>query len=308
MKLKIAKKALLEGLQNVQNVVGLRSTIPILSNVMFTAQKGKLLLCTTDLEVSVRCGVEATIVKPGATTLPARRLASIVRELPESSIDIEVDDKNVALFTCESSYFKIVGMDEEEFPPMSKPEGQFTYRLETKALKEMLSLTGYAASADETRHVLNGALLCFKGNTLSVVATDGRRLAMASREIDVPKGAEAEVILPTKAIAELMHTLPEEGEVSMQTDGGKITFEFGDIFIATKVIEGTFPNFKQVIPASCEESIAIERETLLTSLRRVSLLTTDKSNVTKLTFQKNKLEVSTVTPDVGEARESMAIK
>jgi len=308
MKFKITKSVLLEGLQRVQSVVGMRTTLPILSNVLVSAEKNRLSLSTTDLEVSVRCQVDATIQKAGGTTLPVRRLASIVRELPDKPIEIDVDEKDVASLKCESSFFKIIGMSEDEFPPMSKPEGQYTYNLEQSTFKEMLAKTAYAASTDETRHVLNGALLNFKGNKLTVVATDGRRLALVEQEVEVPKEAEADVILPNKALTELVHTLGDEGVLKLQTDGNKITFEFDDIYVASKVIEGTYPNFRQVIPAESEERVTVERETLLTALKRVSLVTTDKTNASKLTFGKNRIVVSTTTPDVGEARETVPIK
>jgi DNA polymerase-3 subunit beta len=308
MKIKVTKVALMEGLQRVQNVVALRSTLPILSNVLLTAQKGKLYLATTDLEVSVRCGVEATIGKPGSTTLPARRLLGIAREMPDKPIEIEVDEKNVATVNCEASYFKIIGMSEDEFPPMAKPEGKFTYHLKQGTFKEMLLKTAYAASTDETRHVLNGVLLSFKGGQLTVVATDGRRLALVSRDVEVPKEAEAEVILPTKAVSELLHTLGDEEEVRLQTDGNKIAMEFDDVVMTSKVIEGTYPNFKQVIPTSSDERITLERETLLTAMRRVSLVASEKTNATRFTFAKGKLVVVSSTPDVGEARETVPIK
>lgn len=308
MKIKIEKSALLEGLQIVQNVVSLRSTLPILSNVLCTCSKSDMTLTTTDLDVSVQCSVKADISKAGGTTLPARRLSSIVRELPDGQIEIDVDEKDVASVTCGSSFFKIIGISEDEFPPVSKAEGAYTYHLDQGAFKEMLRKTSYAASSDETRYVLNGVLLSFKGNKMTVVATDGRRLALVEQEIEFPKEAEADLIVPTKAVNELLHTLGDDGELKIHAKENQVVFEFKDIVLSSKLIEGTYPNYKQVIPAECEERVTIERETLLTSLKRVSLLTTDKSNATKLTFAKNKLVVLTTTPDVGEARETIPIK
>lgn len=308
MKLKIAKASLLEALQRVQNVVGTRSTLPILANVLITADKGNITLTTTDLEVSVRAMAKADVQKTGATTLPARRLSSIVRELPDKTIQLEVDEKDAATLKCDSSYFKILGITEEDFPPMSMPDSRYSYHMEEATLKEMLSKTAYAASSDETRHVLNGELLSFKGGKLTIVATDGRRLALVEHEVEFPADAETDVILPTKAINELVHTLGVEGEVKILVDETKATFEFGDVFIASKLIEGTYPNFRQVIPNQCEERVAVERESLLTALKRVSLVTTDKGNAAQLVFGKNKIVISTTTVDVGEARETIPVK
>ena len=308
MKFKVAKAALMNGLQIVQNVVGVRSTLPILSNVLLVADKSDLALATTDLDVTIRCRVEAEVQKPGATTLPARRFASIVRELPEAAIEVETDEKDVATLECNSSFFRIHGLSEDEFPPIPKPEGKCSYHIDQGVFREMLKKTSYAASGDETRHVLNGVLLSFKGGKLTMVATDGRRLALIEHEIEFPKESEIDVILPTKSVTELMHVLGDEGELKIHRKDSQIMFEFGTIFVASKLIEGTYPNYRQVIPSQCEERITVERETLHTALRRVSLVTSDRSNAMKMVFSKNKLVITMTTPDVGEARETIPIK
>ena len=308
MKLEIPKAVLLEGLQKVQNVVSLRSTLPILSNVRFVAEKKTLTLTTTDLEVTMQCTIEATVHKPGGTTLPARRLASIVRELPDGVVELEVDDKDAATVTCGSSFFKILGLSEDEFPPTPKSEGKFSYTIEQRAFREMLRKTNYAASTDETRYVLNGVLLSFKSGKLTMVATDGRRLALVEQEVDFPAEAQKDYILPSKPVAELMHILKDEGTLKIHASESQLLFEVDSTMLATKLIDGTYPNYRQVIPSQSEERVMIERESLLTALRRVSLVTTDKSNATKLTFAKNKLTITMSTPDIGEARESIPVK
>ena len=308
MKFKITKAALLAGLQRVQNIVGMRSTLPILANTLLNADEKKLWFTTTDLDVTIRCSVEAEIQKGGSTTMPVKRLSGIARELPDKTIEIEISDKDEATLKCESSFFKIIGMKSDEFPPMPKMDSKYAYHLDQGVFKEMLKKTSYAASTDETRYVLNGVLLNFKGSKLAMVATDGRRLALVEQEVEFPKEAELSIIVPTKTVNELLHTLGDEGELKVRTAATQIVFEFGDTVITSKLIVGTYPNFRQVIPAKCDERITVERETLLTALRRVALLTTDKSNATKLTFGKNKIVIATVTPDVGEARETVPVK
>jgi DNA polymerase III subunit beta len=308
MKFNVDKSTLTGALQVVQNVVNIRSTLPILSNVLLTVEKDKLWLTTTDLDMTVRCSVNADVVKTGATTLPARRLASIVRELPDSAIEVEVDDKAVATLKCASSYFKIIGLSEEEFPPLAKPETPYAYTLEQNALREMIRKTAYAASTDETRYVLNGVLMSFKGGKITLVATDGRRLALVEQELEFPKEAERDMILPSKLIPELMHTLGDEGAVRICATENQVVFEYGNVMVSSKLVEGVYPNYRQVIPSQCEERVTVEREGLLNALRRVSLLTTEKSSATKMTFSKNKVTVSISSPDVGEARETLPIK
>ena len=308
MKLKVTKADILDSLQLVQNVVSARTTLPILANVCLNAEKSGITITGTDLEVSVRCGLEAKASKTGSTTLPARRLLSIMREMPEDTIEMEVDDKDVATVKCGSSFFKIIGLSEEEFPPMPKFAGKYHYTMEQATLRDMLKRTSYAASMDETRYVLNGVLFSFKSKKLTMVATDGRRLALAENEMDFPKEAEMEIIVPTKAVSQLLHSLGDEGTVKIHAQEKQIAFEFGNILIVSKVIDGTYPNFRQVIPSQCEERVTIEREWFLTALKRVSLVTTDRSSSVKLAFAKNKLEISTNTPDVGEARETVTLK
>jgi len=308
MKFTVAKSTLLEGLHAVQNVVGIRSTLPILSNVLVTAEKKTLILTTTDLDVTVHCTIDADVTRTGATTLPVRRLASIVRELPESTLEIEVDDKDNASLSCDASQFRIIGLSQDEYPPTPKPEGQFAYSMEQSVFKEMLKMTHYAASTDETRFVLNGVLLSFKEGKLTMVATDGRRLALVEHEVEFPSESEVDMILPTKAVNELQHTLGDEGELKIFYKENQVVFEFGDVSVSSKLIDGSYPNYRQVIPSQCEERIAVEREGLMMALRRVSLMITDKSNAMKLTFDNNQLTIEINTPDVGEARETLPVK
>ncbi len=308
MKLTVKKENMLTALQKVNGVVGTRTTLPILSNALIQAEKGKLWFTGTDLEVTVRCGIEADVSKTGSTTLHARRLFSIIRELPAEDIVIEVSEKDVAAITCGPAFFKVVGLAGEEFPPLPKFDASYTYSIDQGVFKEMLQKTSYAASTDETRYILNGSLLSFKGDKLTVVATDGRRLALVETEVEFPKEAEIDLIVPTKAVNELLHSLGESGPLKIQTTKNQVAFEFGDVLLISKLIEGTYPNFRQVIPSQTEERVAVERESLLTSLRRVALLTSDRSSSVKLTFGNNQLEISAVTPDVGEARESVPIK
>jgi DNA polymerase-3 subunit beta len=308
MKLKVAKEQILKGLQITQGVIGTRSTLPILSNVLLETDGDRLWLTSTDLEVSVRCSIPAEIETAGTTTLPAKKLFSIIRELPASELSMEVDDKNSASLTCGSSFFKILGLPREDFPPLPKLDEGFAYTLDQAVLKDMLSKTAYAASSDETRQFLNGVLLSFKNDKLTAVATDGRRLALIEHEMEFPKDSEADVIVPSKAVNELLHSLANEGTIKVRAVKNQVTFEFGEQVLFSKLIEGNYPNFRQVIPSQAEHRIQIERETLLAAVRRVALLTSDRSNSVKLTFAKNKVEVSAQTQDIGEAHESIPVK
>jgi DNA polymerase-3 subunit beta len=307
MKFSVSKEKLLAGLQTVQNVVSNRTTLPILSNVLVQAGGGALRFTTTDLDVGISGAVEASVDKEGATTLPARRLAGIVRELPAAEVVVEVDSKNVASIRCGQSYFKILGLPEEEFPPLPKFEGAKEFTLSQKALGDALKRTSYAISTDETRYVLNGILFSFKDNKLTMVATDGRRLALVDLEVEFARSQETEIIVPTKCVTELARLVGQDGDLKMSVGENQVAFEVNGTLLVSKLIEGNYPNYRQVIPGEAKERIALERELFLNAVHRVALLASDKSNSVKLIFTKGNLEITANTPDVGEARESLAV-
>jgi DNA polymerase-3 subunit beta len=307
MKFSVSKDKLLEGLSTVQNVVSTRTTLPILSNVLLQASDGEVRLTTTDLDVGVRGSIEAQVERTGATTLPARRLFAIVRELPAAEIYFDVDAKNLASIRSGSSYFKILGLPEEEFPPLARFDDAKEFTINQKDLKDGLKKTSYAISTDETRYVLNGILFSFKENKLTLVATDGRRLALVDLELEFPRSQELDIIIPTKAVAELQRLVRDEGEVKLSIGENQIAFELNRTLLVSKLIEGNYPNYRQVIPAEAKERITLERETFLTAVRRVSLLASEKSNSVKLIFSKSNIDIVATTPDVGEAKESLAV-
>src|SRR5678809_1019794 len=307
MKFSATKEKILEGLQQVQNVVSTRTTLPILSNVLLQAKEGTVNLTTTDLDVGVRGGFEANVDKAGATTLPARRLFTIIRELPSSEISVEIDGKNAASIRSGQSFFKILGLPEEEFPPLPKFDSAKVDTIRQKDLRDGLRKTSYAISTDETRYVLNGVLFSFKDNKLTLVATDGRRLAMLDIDLEFPRSHEADIIVPTKAVTVLQRLLTDDGDVRVSVGGSQIAFDLNNSLLVSKLIEGNYPNYRQVIPGEMKERVTLERETFLNSLRRVSLLASDKSNSIKLNFSKNNIDITANTPEVGEAKESLPV-
>jgi DNA polymerase-3 subunit beta len=307
MKCVIGKETLLNGLQIVQNVVSTRTTLPILSNALVKAANGKLVIATTDLDTGIRVTIEGEVEKSGATTLPARRLFSIIRELPAAELTLEVDAKHSATIKSGQSFFRILGLPEEDFPSFPKSDGAKLFKIQQGALKDMLKRTAYAISADESRYVLNGVLLSFKENKLTMVATDGRRLALVEHEMEFPKSSEADVVLPTKAVQELQRILGNDEPLQIFLAENQISFDLGKTYLTSKLIEGNYPNYKQVVPAEAKERIILERELFLNAVRRVALLSSEKSNSVKLTFSKNNLDITANTPEVGEAKESIAV-
>jgi len=307
MKLAVTKEALLEGLQRIQNVVSSRATLPVLSNALLEATESGLRLTTTDLEVAVRCTVEAKVERVGATTLPARRLAAIVRELPNSEIIIEVDAKNAATIRCGASFFKIFGLAQEEFPAFPTFQDARTITLKQSELRDGLRKTSYAISSDETRYVLNGILFSLAENKLTLVATDGRRLALFDSDVEFPASQERDFILPTKAVTEIQRLLSDTGDVVIASTENLVSFELNGAQLSSKLVEGNYPNYRQVVPGEAKERVTLEREAFLNCVRRVSILSSEKTSSVRLTFTRNNLDITANTPEIGEAKESMAI-
>lgn len=308
MKFRISKEALLEGLQKVQHVVSSRTTLPILSNVLIVAKGDRLKFTTTDLDVGITGSVMANVDKEGATTLPAKKIVNIVRELPASEVEVSVDSKNIATIVSGSATFKVNGLSEAEFPPFPDFDGAKEFKIQQSDLRDGLKKTSYAISSDETRYVLNGIYTSFRDGKMTLVATDGRRLAMAESDLEFPASHETDVIIPTKAVQELQRLLGTEGELSLRLSDNQVSISVGDTLLVSKLIEGNYPNYRQVIPSDANERVELPREALLDTVRRVSLLASDKSSSVKLVFADNKVEISANSPDVGEAREEMLVK
>jgi len=312
MKFTIAKEQILAGLQAVQNIVGNRTTLPILSNVLMHAEGNRLDLTATDLDVTIACGVEAKVSAPGSSTLPVKRLFGICRELNGQEIEFEVGERNVCTLSAGPSFYRINGLAAEEFPPQPKFTEQRKVDLSQEKFRSMLRKTSFAISMDETRYVLNGIFFVLKDHKFMMVATDGRRLALVDEEVDILEASQGEFIVPTKAINELNRLLQTNGEVEIRFTENQAAFQLKEekgysVLVVSKLVDGNYPNYRQVIPAESKERIGLAREELLHALRRAELMTSEKSNSVKLSFTKNNLAITANTPEIGEARESLAI-
>jgi DNA polymerase-3 subunit beta len=312
MNLTISKEQIINGLQAVQNVVSTRTTLPILSNVLLRAENGRLEFTATDLDVTIAGAVEAKVNQPGASTVPVKKLFGIVRELTNLDIDLEVDEKNVCSIHSGASDYKIHGLSADEFPPMPVFKEEKKVVLPQETVKSMMKKTSFATSTDESRYVLNGIFISLKDHKMTMVATDGRRLALVDEDVDVSEQSQGEFIVPTKAVNELNRLLQDKGEVEIRFAENQASFTLKDekgssILIVTKLIEGNYPNYRQVIPSETKERVALVREEFLHALRRAEIMTSEKSNSVKMSFGKNRLEITANSPEVGEAKESLAI-
>jgi len=266
----------------------------------------------TDLDVTISCSVEAKVKKTGASTVPVKRLFGIVRELSGAELELEVDEKNVCSIRSGPSFYKINGLSADEFPPMPTFKEEKKVVLPQETIKGMMKKSSFAISTDESRYVLNGIFISLKDHKMTMVATDGRRLALVDEEADISETDQGDFIIPAKTVNELNRLLADKGQLELRVAENQASFTLKDeqdssILIITKLIEGNYPNYRQVIPAETKERISLVREEFLHALRRAEIMTSEKSNSVKLSFGKNKLEITANSPEVGEAKESLAI-
>ena len=322
MKFKINRDHFSNGLQQVLNIVSTRTTIPILSNVLIKAEKDVIFLTTTNLDLGIQCGIRAEVEESGTLTLPVRRLARIIRELPKLDVWVETDAEHQAHIQSGGSRFRIMGMSTEEFPPLSDFKDQHNFKLSQDKLRRMLHSVAYAQSSDERRHMLNGVFFDFDDGKWTLAATDGRRLALIKEGIDNSKeNGSGNLILPAKTVLELERLLGKGDKVDVVFNERQVAFTLnvaddqdskggvkGGIYLVSKVVEGKYPDYQQVIPKQTEFRIKVERELLLECVSRVALVTSEKDNSITFTIKKDSLEISALSTEYGEAHESIAIQ
>ncbi len=308
MKFKIIRSTFLEGLKSVQNIVASKASLAVLQNVLLEAKGRELTLTTTDLDISIRTTIACEVSEQGVSTLPVKLLFNLIDKAAEGTIEIEIDAHEHASIQAGSAKFKLVGLPESEFPRLPKDDEDYRYTLPQQVLREMFRKTSYAASKDDTRRTLKGVLMSFKDNKLTMVATDGRRLALVSNEIEFPASSAKDIILPFKAVQELQRSLAGEEDVTITVQKSQICFNLGALMLYSKLMDDVYPNYTQVIPKECAEKILVDRQLLLAALDRASVMTVDESHSTKLIFTAGKLTVSSAVSDIGEAKDEVPIK
>lgn len=320
MRLTIPQPQLLKHLQIVERAVNDRSTLPILANVLIETTDNELTLTATDLDVGIQCRFPLTPpVERGAVALPARRLTSIVRELSVEGVVLEAKKNATATLSCGSSSFRIPGLPAEDFPVLPPPEPAEAVVLPQGVLKMLLSSTAHAMSMEETRFILNGALLSTKPlaapglqtekRSLTVVATDGRRLAIACAPVNELPEEPFQVVIPAKTVRELSRLLQEDAEDVTMTPlrDNQLAVRFGGVTIMTRLIEGQFPQFDKVIPAPSKERLTCNRQGLMDAIRRASLMTTATSQAVIFELAQDRLTISKESAEHGSAREELSV-
>jgi DNA polymerase-3 subunit beta len=316
MKIRMSKSELVRSFSKVQGIVERRNTLPILSYALVKAEGSGVDIVSTDLEVGLKGSYSAEIVEPGAVTVMAKKAFEIARELPEEEVEISSEENNWVRMVSGKADFRMVGLPKEDFPELPEYSQEAGLWLSRNSILEMIKMTHFAISHDHTRYALNGVLLEVTtiegegGNQVCrMVSTDGHRLALIESSSARGNTEERSIIVPRKAVVELKKILDEgEGEgINVDFSKNHVFFIDGEVVLTARLIEGQFPEYQQVVPKESRKRTTIDREEFHRVLKRVSILTADRSNPVRFAFSEGQMTISTNNPDVGEASENMEV-
>src|SRR5262245_28473129 len=303
----VDRDAFLRGLQMVHNIVEPRQTMPILANVLVEADGELIRLTATDLEVGVRVAAPARVTSPGAVTISARKLLEITKELPVAPLALKVQENAWVALRCGGVSYKLVGLAAEDFPQVTAPTAANWVSIDGKLLRDMLSQTMFAISHDESRYALNGVLMVLRDQELRLVATDGHRLALVVRPMGESKG-DVTGIVPRKAVQEVARVVGSGEQVEVALGDNQFMLRMPNVILTARLIEGTFPNYEQVVPRAHPHRVVLPKEGLTAALRRVSVLSEERTKPVKFIVSPGVLKLAAYSADYGEAEEHMEVQ
>ncbi len=310
MEFTVNKTDLLKELSLGQGVVEKKTTIPVLSNVLIEARDGEIVLTTTDLELGVRCGCPAMVKKPGASTLPSRKLLDYVRLLPDAELNVKITESHSASITCGRSRTRMAGMSRENFPELAKMPAPVA-QIPASLLTTMISRTVFAISSEGSRYTLNGALLLLKPESLVMVSTDGHRLAY----VEAPHAfngisGQLRALIPKKAMVEIQRLTSESGspEVGLASDENHLFFQFGKRLLITRKLTGQFPDYERVLPRENDRVISVNRAEMEAAIQRVSQFADERSHAIRVALGGGELKLASSGSDAGESEETLPVE
>ncbi|PID58834.1 DNA polymerase III subunit beta [candidate division KSB3 bacterium] len=310
MRIAIEKHTLFEGVQRVQNVVDKKNTIPVLSNLLLETdvENIAITLVATNLEVGISTVLPASEVTEGSITIPAQKIFEILRELPDSTLNLTIDENNWVSLDCSNANFKLAGLPRTDFPELPALPSQGTIIFPQAMLKDMIAKTAFAVSNDESRYALTGVLFSIDENEFSMVATDGHRLALIKKPhaVELDEESSREVIIPLKAVNEVKKMCDGDDQISINLGESQIAFRKENTMLVSRLIDAQFPDYRQVIPAESRFTLTADKEELLHAIRRVSLLCSE-TRLMKFSVSEGRLSLSSNDPNLGEAKESMTV-
>jgi DNA polymerase-3 subunit beta len=307
MNITISKDQLALGLRRILTVVSSRTTLPALNNVLLEAEGENLILTATDLEVSVRTSLPAFVEEPGATTVPAKKFGQIISSLTGGDVSLKTDETQSTSISSGRSFFRIVGLDAEEFPRDSEFSEEWSFDLPADVLRKSFLKVSFASSVDETRHVLNGTLMSIRNGIMTVAATDGRRLALLERPLESESIPDGDAILPPKVVAEIEKTMEGDKNVRVRLSESRIAFDLEHTRITSKLVEGNYPNYRQVVPENFTQSVTIPRVEFGDVINRVSMVVSESSAAVKLKLTNAEMTISATSNEFGEAKEPVDV-
>jgi DNA polymerase-3 subunit beta len=308
LQIKVRKEEFLKAIGTVSGAISSKATLPILNNILIQSNgPDELTLIGTDLELAIKTKCPAHVLLQGGVTIPAKKLSEIIRELPSGEIEITVGKNNAVNIKTPKSFFKIMGLEPDDFPKTPETSGEQSCEMSAEVLSQCFGLTSFAISKDEARYTLNGVLMILAGPKARFVATDGKRLASIEKITHLPETTAFEAIIPAKTIFELQKALSSENtdKVRIVHTQNQIVFQLGETTFISRLIEGRFPNYEQVIPKNQKATTEINRLEFLSALKRVSLLTSQDNQSAKLDFIKGRVMISSRQANVGEAKEEI---
>jgi DNA polymerase-3 subunit beta len=301
------RDAFLKGLQMVHNIVEPRQTLPILANVLLETETEAVRVTATDLEVGARVSVPAKVARGGAITISARKLSEIIKELPAAGLSLKVGENAAVNLRCGGSSYRLVGLGPEDFPAVVPAAPSAWLTVQAKLLREMLSQTMFAISHDESRFALNGVLFILQPKELRLVATDGHRLAVATRSVGQGLNGVTGIV-PRKAVVEIARVLGSSEDVQIAITENQFVLQMPNFVMTARLIEGQFPNYEAVVPRSHPGRLVIQRGALMAVLRRISVMAEERNKPVKFLLQPGTLTISAASHELGEAEESLPVE
>ena len=307
MKFTITREQLQEGLTAVAAAVPSKTTLPVLANILLEASKDGLRLSGTDLDIAVSTMVPAAVDQEGAITLPARKLVELVRELPSAGIRITTQGEQRVTIECGRSKFKLLGLPREEFPAFPQVAFDGSSKTTARDLQKLIQHVAFAASTEESRPVLNGVLWQLLPDRMRMVATNGHRLAKMEVPMQSTAAQQAELIVPPKALEQFRKLFGPDDEIEIGRSDNHLGFRSASTQVFTRLIEGPYPNYEQVIPRENDKVATVEKASVMAALRRMSIVASDQTHRIRMSFGDGSCRLSVTTPDLGEAQEEITV-
>ena len=307
MNFTITRQNLHQGLAAVSASIPTKTTLPVLSNILLEAKEGGVWMSGTDLDVAVRVQVPADVKETGSLTAPGKKLQEIAKELPDRSVDMVARGDQLEL-RCGRSAFKLNGLPSEEFPSLPSVDFEQGWSITGKELQKLIHHTAFAVSTEESRPILNGVLWELRDGRMQMVATNGHRLARMAVPAGPATATSADFIVPPAALQQVQRLFKSEDDLDVARDGNHLGFRSSGTEVYTRLIEGTYPNYEQVIPKDNDKHAIVEKGALESAVRRMAVVASDQTHRIRVVFSEGRIQLSVLTPDLGEGEDELELQ